>query len=145
MAILPIDSPSVPAYSHDVENFHETADRLAWLNDSDDNDTSSYPGVGWDAPRFDPSIEAETQEAGYARGYSLDWAAQPPGHLDNLHRLLWLIGKVQGARKRHADDEADRRFRREMEEWATAGEDRHPDETIRAIGCVDARREGSLS
>ena len=150
MSILASDSRSVPTSCPNVADFPQPAnsgnisaiaDHLAWLNDDDSNDLTSYPGPSWDAPRYEPDPLAEAEESGYRLGFSLDYTAEPPASLDLIARAVWVIGKAHGLMDRHRQDADRRAFEDDLAESAFRSMDRHPDEEVRALGCI-AQRSG---
>jgi hypothetical protein len=124
----------------------DQADRLAWVNDDDANDLTTYPGESWDAHAYEPTPEAAAEDAaedaGYARGYALDLSAVPPAGLSAHLRAAWLTGKLDGMFRRHDDDAARAAYEADLAEGAFAGPDRHPEEVVRAFGAIAARAEG---
>lgn len=139
---------SVADVSPDPE---ELADVLAWVNDDEDNTVEDYPGRGWDDPGFEPTLEDEAEERGYAVGIEDGLPGSPAGWPDSA-RMAYARGRQRGMRTRQDREE---REEIELNDWLEdlameregelMLEERrlwHEAEIAEAVGSIETRKRG---
>jgi hypothetical protein len=121
----------------EFDDAHLHADLLAYLHDSPDHHPDDYTPY-WHDDAYCPTAEAEAWWCGFGIGYgNLD--AGPPAEYDTANRAAWRTGYDAGY-----DVFLDAI---EPEDWESMYADElaeryHPEETIRALGVIDARKVG---
>lgn len=134
-------------------------DRLAWIND--DSTSLDYPGPGWHADAYEPTIDEEAEDLGFRLGWDGDprpdaadltvptsvYEARIRGYIvgrcrrayhDELERLRAIDAEREEAEYHAWLDGLARE--REAEIMAEDGQDWHPAEVVEAVGSVEARK-----
>jgi predicted nucleic acid-binding Zn finger protein len=92
--------------------------------------------------RFAPSLEDEAYALGYSLRLDHGIAANPPAGWLLMRSSAFRLGQADGLLERHRREDEEHAAwveERERDAFGEPGHDWHPEERVRAVGCIAAR------